>query len=71
MNQKVAAFSSWDAFRYILNQPQSSFYINSGFQSREENLSHSLSNFNHLEEKLYQPDASSQISIFKAFLIGR
>ena len=29
---KVAAFSSWDAFPYILNKEKSSFYINSGFE---------------------------------------
>lgn len=29
---KVAAFSSWDAFPYILNKTKSSFYINSGFE---------------------------------------
>ena len=29
---KVAAFSSWDAFPYILNKNKTSFYINSGFE---------------------------------------
>lgn len=29
---KVAAFTSWDAFPYILNKTQSNFYINSGYE---------------------------------------
>ena len=34
-NGKVAAFTSWDAFPYILNKNKSSVYINSGFEKVE------------------------------------
>lgn len=38
---KVAAFASWNLFEYILNKPQGSIYLNSGYQT----ISHdSLSN---------------------------
>ena len=33
---KVAAFSSWDAFPYILNKNNSRFYINSGYEAAPE-----------------------------------
>ena len=33
---KVAAFTSWDAFTYILNKEQSNVYINSGFNSTQD-----------------------------------
>ena len=29
---KVAAFTSWNLFDYILNKPQANFYLNSGYQ---------------------------------------
>lgn len=32
---RVAAFTSWDVFPFILNKKQSNFYINSGFESLE------------------------------------
>lgn len=33
---KVAAFASWDAFPYILNQAKQSVYVNSGFEELPE-----------------------------------
>lgn len=34
---KVAAFTSWDVFPYILNKERSGIVLNSGYENREEN----------------------------------
>lgn len=36
---KVAAFSSWDVFPFILNEPRSEFDVNSGFEKVEGKIS--------------------------------
>lgn len=50
---KVAAFTSWDLFPYILDKDKSSFVLNSGLQKIDEkNLTPSQSLLNKLQEKV-------------------
>ncbi len=50
---KVAAFTSWDAFPYILNKEKSTLYINSGFEDvTSENLSASAASLNLVQAEI-------------------
>jgi hypothetical protein len=50
---KVAAFTSWDAFPYILNKEKSTFFINSGFESLPgHNLSATESYINTIQTEI-------------------
>lgn len=50
---KVAAFTSWDAFPYILNKQKSSFFINSGFENMEpEDLSATAASLNDVQTEI-------------------
>jgi hypothetical protein len=44
---KVAAFTSWNLFKYIFNSKKSSFYLNTGFQNMND------SNLNSIEKFAY------------------
>lgn len=52
---KVAAFSSWDAFPYILNKNKSSFFINSGFENLEGDLSPTENIINSIQDDIEDP----------------
>jgi hypothetical protein len=50
---KVAAFTSWDVFPYILNKEQSTFYINSGFENlKDKQLTNSEKLLNTLQSQV-------------------
>ncbi|MGN6164117.1 MAG: alkaline phosphatase family protein [Flavisolibacter sp.] len=50
---RVAAFTSWDVFPFILNKEQSNFYINSGFENLKDNeLTNSEKLLNTLQAKV-------------------
>ena len=50
---KVAAFTSWDAFPYILNKTKSGVYINSGFEDiMGENLSTTETLINSIQKEV-------------------
>jgi hypothetical protein len=50
---KVAAFTSWDAFPYILNKEKSTFFINSGFERLPgHNLSATESYINTIQTEI-------------------
>ncbi len=46
---KVAAFTSWDVFPFIFNEPQSKFVVNSGFENVEGNISGAQRTLNELQ----------------------
>jgi hypothetical protein len=48
----VAAFTSWDAFPYILNKSRSQVFINSGFEELEGNLSATEAMINTLQSEM-------------------
>ncbi|HVF81495.1 MAG TPA: alkaline phosphatase family protein [Flavisolibacter sp.] len=50
---KVAAFTSWDAFPYILNKEKSSVFINSGFENLQgQNLSATEASLNTIQTEI-------------------
>ena len=49
---RVAAFSSWDAFPYILNKEKSSIFMNTGFEELEGNLSATEAMINTLQSEM-------------------
>jgi hypothetical protein len=50
---KVAAFTSWDAFPYILNKDKSTVYINSGFENIQgQNLSVTEASLNKIQTEI-------------------
>ncbi len=50
---KVAAFTSWDAFPYILNKPASDIFINSGYEKLpEENITATEAMINKVQEEI-------------------
>jgi hypothetical protein len=50
---KVAAFTSWDVFPYILNEERSSIMLNSGYEERADNdLSSNESKLNLLQDSV-------------------
>lgn len=59
---KVAAFTSWDLFPYILNKKEkNSFVLNSGFQNVKGNdLSAAQALLNSVQEKLIEKDAATR-----------
>ena len=53
---KVAAFSSWDAFPYILNRDNNSLFINSGFENLpEQHLGSDESLINAIQTEIEDP----------------
>ena len=53
---KVAAFSSWDAFPFILNERKSNLFINSGFENLpEHNLTTTESLINSIQTEIEDP----------------
>jgi hypothetical protein len=52
---KVAAFTSWDVFPFILNKDEGSFYLNSGLENiKSKNLSTSEKLLNTLQSKVIE-----------------
>ena len=50
---KVAAFTSWDVFPFILNKEEGSFYLNSGLENvKNKNLSYSEKLLNTLQSEV-------------------
>jgi hypothetical protein len=52
---RVAAFTSWDVFPWILNETRSGFPVNSGFESLSENASEQFKLLEDMQKTTYRP----------------
>jgi hypothetical protein len=50
---KIAAFTSWDVFPYIFNEPRSGIYVNSGFE-KTESAKPALNLLNEMQQTTYR-----------------
>lgn len=58
---KVAAFTSWDLFPYILNKNERSFVLNSGLQNvKAKNLSPAQAMLNSVQERMIDKEAETR-----------
>lgn len=58
---KVAAFTSWDLFPYILNKTERSFVLNSGLQNvKAKNLSAAQAMLNSVQERMMDKEAETR-----------
>ncbi len=62
-NNKIAAFTSWDIFPYILNKERSGVPIYSGYDSVAENDDFDLHIFNKAQENLIPEKGSTRMDI--------
>ena len=59
-NNKIAAFTSWDIFPYILNKERSGLQVYSGYDSIEENGDFDLNIFNKAQENFIKEKSSTR-----------
>ena len=52
---KVAAFSSWDVFPFIINEDRSGISVNAGFEKATENLTEKEQLLNQLQDEIRGP----------------
>ncbi|MCB0667543.1 MAG: alkaline phosphatase family protein [Saprospiraceae bacterium] len=62
---KVAAFTSWDVFPYIINEDRSGIYVNAGFDHCEEaKLTREEKMLNKLQDEIPSPWSSVRLDAF-------
>ncbi len=59
-NGRVAAFSSWDVFPYILNKERNGLPVNSGYEKVKENHNTVLHMLNRVQEEAVQHKAATR-----------
>jgi len=62
---KVAAFTSWDVFPYIINEERSGIYVNAGFDKSEgQRISREERVLNQLQDEIPSPWSSVRLDAF-------